>query len=1017
MGFWDFGCWGGWIASKARQKATIVLGFRNLALPALAAITLVLLSGCTLPAGSGGFVFPTPTCGNGECSGDEVTLGASGNIISTTCKADCGSCTDTDRGVNYYLAGSATELSGQSISDVCSGDVLVEAFCSRNELKSVAKKCELGCSAGACSGSGAALADGNYCVYSDQNMTIVKALGERACGVGDEAVYECALRNNKPTWSKGEDCAGRSPARECWQGTCVQPTSPELMLLEMDECSGPTAFDSSGKVNDANVEAVPGWIAPTIAPAWVRDTPTGTGCSLDFTNSNTVMATPITDTISGVASNIENSMTAEAWIKPTQSKPAWIMMRSWQFYIFQWYRNVWVVVYIEDVNIPWHYESFTAWTQPIKIGEWNHIAFTYDASKREAKIYVNGKVEGGNTIPEEHITLSHGGRSRLKISPPKGIAVNGPVWYSSYYGFKGLIDGVKVYDYVKTCFDLTPDNGVDDCATCKAETVKVYSATAEASEDAKCPQTARVETDTVGAFALNSATNLFEKQVAAGDVLCIAEPIVVRQSKAGKYAVTEPALTRRCDEKCFKSCTGSCADNYFEQCITSCKAKCTNGVCMSSDTATMCSGTGGLTTQLCIDYFDHYGNKTSTCHDITLDPACNYCFTQCAPDNYDTTANTVTYDKACGFELNETVEFRKGVGGADCTGDVVASYNLAGIGTEAVQVNAPSKPGNYQLCFNGKPLWGGSIKKEGCPPQTGCIIKSETPKFRASANQKNSMLRIKMVLTNITDKKKQYSYYLYSKIQTNETKSTATGDVPDYMALEPLSSANVGAPIGLDENTTFYVNVNIPDRPVRLRDCYKERGNEESCERARFDTSDPNRMPFYKNIIVRAEASGSEGYYCETPIEIDMTSTCGPEAGKGCNNADDDCDGIVDEGVVEVEAVKPLTRTDDDGTALPAGFEPLAGLTVGFYNRGCAEQNGLNWAVWQDYLSIIAACTPAATCITDAEGYCAAEVPGNQQYTAIGVLQDGTTVKHLGMPVAMVHCGQTKKTWHLAYME
>ena len=64
------------------------------------------------------------------------------------------SCTDTDGGKDYFVKGTTTGLSGNNIistnTDYCSGDNLVEWFCSGKYRTNTNYTCPLGCSDGAC---------------------------------------------------------------------------------------------------------------------------------------------------------------------------------------------------------------------------------------------------------------------------------------------------------------------------------------------------------------------------------------------------------------------------------------------------------------------------------------------------------------------------------------------------------------------------------------------------------------------------------------------------------------------------------------------------------------------------------------------------------------------------------------------------------------------------------------------------------------------------------------------------
>ncbi len=75
-------------------------------------------------------------CSNGACT-----------------KLQVKSCKDSDGGKNYYVAGSVTYETSSGTGkafDFCSGDYLIENYCSGNKINSTRHYCSYGCSNGAC---------------------------------------------------------------------------------------------------------------------------------------------------------------------------------------------------------------------------------------------------------------------------------------------------------------------------------------------------------------------------------------------------------------------------------------------------------------------------------------------------------------------------------------------------------------------------------------------------------------------------------------------------------------------------------------------------------------------------------------------------------------------------------------------------------------------------------------------------------------------------------------------------
>jgi len=342
----------------------------------------------------------------------------------------------------------------------------------------------------------------------------------------------------------------------------------------------------------------------------------------------------------------------------------------------------------------------------------------------------------------------------------------------------------------------------------------------------------------------------------------------------------------------------------------------------------------------------------------------------------------------------------------------------------------PPQPGEYQICVDGEKIWEGKLWKAGkseCNKAYACTLTISEPQTIVEKNKKGSTVGIKAYLTNIGGPQ-NYDLFIYSKVNPEENEETAQGTVPPYVKLNP-SDKVTGT---LDTGETFEIEIlfDVPDKPYKFSSKACEKGNKRQCEYVSEELT--NYLPYYSNLVLKAKGK-TEDVWCEVPFDLDLTKTCVEEI---CdNNEDDDCDDLIDEGVIAVYVTDHTKETITDPETgeeitLHGTPTPLNNTKVYFFRytptgtgTTCVDELGLsNPTSWQNYQTIVDNCKENQDtyyCITDSNGYCEVEVPiynkEGEHFLAIAVDEnDIVTTKHFGVPVGMVKCGKTKKTWHLS---
>ena len=145
----------------------------------------------------------------------------------------------------------------------------------------------------------------------------------------------------------------------------------------------------------------------------------GTGGALKLTGSKDYVKFP--------QINVEDKFTVMAWVKPTQSPQTWARVIESHF---------WSGFYLgtNDSNPrKWMFSingTFNLMPTPVIIGEWQHIAGTYDGTT--AKLYVNGQLVGSANQPNPS-------------TPNDTITIGRQVDETYDWSLVGIIDEVRIY--------------------------------------------------------------------------------------------------------------------------------------------------------------------------------------------------------------------------------------------------------------------------------------------------------------------------------------------------------------------------------------------------------------------------------------------------------------------------------------------------------------------------------------------------------------------------------------------
>lgn len=188
-------------------------------------------------------------------------------------------------------------------------------------------------------------------------------------------------------------------------------------MWNLDDCSDTSAFDSSGFNNNGTLVS---------SPTWSSDTPSGTGCSLDFNGSTQYVNIQNTSSL-----NITGPITLAAWAKlntyasgGTNTDRATIITKASTYYM-----TVNSSTGKLDTLLQGVIGSHNSSTSQVPLGKWTFLAVSYDGSKIDW--YIDGKLDRSIDASGSITTYS----SYLQIGAE-----------GSYGRFaNGMIDNARVY--------------------------------------------------------------------------------------------------------------------------------------------------------------------------------------------------------------------------------------------------------------------------------------------------------------------------------------------------------------------------------------------------------------------------------------------------------------------------------------------------------------------------------------------------------------------------------------------
>ncbi|WP_432947858.1 LamG-like jellyroll fold domain-containing protein [Kribbella sp. CA-253562] len=167
-------------------------------------------------------------------------------------------------------------------------------------------------------------------------------------------------------------------------GSAIAPSSLPAPTghWKLDEASGTTAADASGRGQTVTMQGGTGWIGGR----------TGRATWLDGTSGFGTTAAPVLRT--------DQSFSVAAWVYQTQRGGYYTVVSqdgnaASPFYL-QYYPTTdrWrMVVTSNDATSPTSYVAATD-ANPARVGEWIHLVGVYDAAAGKVKLYVNGALAG-----------------------------------------------------------------------------------------------------------------------------------------------------------------------------------------------------------------------------------------------------------------------------------------------------------------------------------------------------------------------------------------------------------------------------------------------------------------------------------------------------------------------------------------------------------------------------------------------------------------------------------------------
>jgi len=224
-----------------------------------------------------------------------------------------------------------------------------------------------------------------------------------------------------------------------WGATAEEAKGP-ILYLSFDDAQGMTAKDASGNARDATVKTDATGAPVEVADLWVKDGKKGG--AIRFDGENVYLALPPTG-----LDREDKPFTFEAWVDGEGTLAAngdthASFARRWTIEFGLNSAKFNYCVGKSQVKG----QVWDALEHKTKISGWTHVAVTYDG-EGELAFHLNGKPVGP-VVWEEFVSCE----------PQDQFAIG--AWYhgEKWTGlFKGMMDEVKLYDYVRSPEEIAAD--------------------------------------------------------------------------------------------------------------------------------------------------------------------------------------------------------------------------------------------------------------------------------------------------------------------------------------------------------------------------------------------------------------------------------------------------------------------------------------------------------------------------------------------------------------------------------
>ena len=204
---------------------------------------------------------------------------------------------------------------------------------------------------------------------------------------------------------------------------------------KLDEGSGSTAYDSSGNSNTGTLYG--GMATSTVDDSGWKSGKYGSALSFDGTDDRIIV--PNTTSLQQPTTAI----TLEAWIKADTftAVEEEIISKS----IGSYYYKIYLATngkFVLDLNIVGTRRLLVS-TLTLSAATWYHVVGTYDGTTRA--IYINGVLDTSNALYTGALT-----------SNTDDLSIGGRLPWTDY-GFDGLIDEVRIYNYARSADEIALD--------------------------------------------------------------------------------------------------------------------------------------------------------------------------------------------------------------------------------------------------------------------------------------------------------------------------------------------------------------------------------------------------------------------------------------------------------------------------------------------------------------------------------------------------------------------------------